>query len=148
MVGCEYLHLFWSGAGRTSQRTAIPGSCQQTHLGISNRVRVWCLCLEWIPRWAVFGWPFLQFLLQVFVPEFPLDNNNSGLKFLRLVGGPISQLRAMSIYWRCLYRFYLPFIGYQLMSSHLVLGTSCFWYFLVATTVSLTPSTTYFCSIS
>jgi hypothetical protein len=30
MVGCEYLHLHWSGAGRTSQGVAIPGSCQQS----------------------------------------------------------------------------------------------------------------------
>jgi hypothetical protein len=36
MVGYEYLHLNWSGAGRTSQETAIPGSCQQVLLGISN----------------------------------------------------------------------------------------------------------------
>ena len=40
MVGCEYVHLYWSGAGRTSQRTAIPGSCQQVLLGISNSVRI------------------------------------------------------------------------------------------------------------
>jgi hypothetical protein len=40
MVGCEYLHLYWSGAGRTSQGTAIPGSCQQALLGNSNSVRV------------------------------------------------------------------------------------------------------------
>jgi hypothetical protein len=36
MVGCEYLHLYYSGAGRASQRTAIPGSHQQAFLGISN----------------------------------------------------------------------------------------------------------------
>ena len=38
MVGCKYLHLYWSGAGRTSQGTAIPGSCQQVLLGISDSV--------------------------------------------------------------------------------------------------------------
>jgi hypothetical protein len=31
---------------------------------------------------------------------FPLDRNNSGLKFLRWIGGPIPPLGAMSIYWR------------------------------------------------
>ena len=36
----------------------------------------------------------------IFVPEFPLDRNNSGLKILMWVGGPIPQLGAMSIYWR------------------------------------------------
>jgi hypothetical protein len=34
------------------------------------------------------------------VPAFPLDKNNSGLKILRRVGGPIRQLGAMSMYWR------------------------------------------------
>jgi hypothetical protein len=29
MVGSKHLHLHWSGTGRTSQGTAIPGSCQQ-----------------------------------------------------------------------------------------------------------------------
>ena len=43
MVGCEYLHLYWSGAGRSSQRIAISGSCQQAFLGISNTVGSWCL---------------------------------------------------------------------------------------------------------
>lgn len=52
MVGCEYLHLYWSGVGRTSQGTAIPGSCQQVLLGISNSVGVWCLQMGWIPGWG------------------------------------------------------------------------------------------------
>ena len=43
MVGCEHLHLYWLGAGRTSQGTVIPGSCQGTLLGISNSVGVLCL---------------------------------------------------------------------------------------------------------
>jgi hypothetical protein len=38
MVVCEYLHLYWSGAGRASQGTATTGSCQQVLLGISNGV--------------------------------------------------------------------------------------------------------------
>jgi hypothetical protein len=35
MFGREYLHLYWSGAGRTSQGTAMPGSCQQVLFGIN-----------------------------------------------------------------------------------------------------------------
>lgn len=50
-------------AGRAAQRTAIPGSCLQAHLGISSSVRIWCLQMEWIVHWAVSGWPFLQPLL-------------------------------------------------------------------------------------
>ena len=38
IVGYEYLHLYLSGAGRTFQGSAIPGSCQQVLLGISNTV--------------------------------------------------------------------------------------------------------------
>ena len=39
MVSCKYLHLYWLGAGRASQGTAIPGSCHQALLGISNSAR-------------------------------------------------------------------------------------------------------------
>jgi hypothetical protein len=46
------------------------------------------------------GWPFLQSLLHIFVPAFPLDRNNSGLKILRWVDGSIPQLGTMPIYWR------------------------------------------------
>ena len=35
----------------------------------------------------------------LFVPAFPFDRRNSGLIFLRWVGGPILQLGAMPIYW-------------------------------------------------
>jgi len=51
MVVCEYLHLYWSGADRTSQGTAVTDPCQQV-LGISNSVRVWCLQMRWISRWG------------------------------------------------------------------------------------------------
>jgi len=40
VVGCEHPHLYWSGASRTSQGTAIPGSCQQELLDISNSVGI------------------------------------------------------------------------------------------------------------
>ena len=68
MVGCEYLHLYWSGHGRTFQGPGIPDFCQQVLLGISNNVWT-CVC-----RWAgslggeVFLWPFLQSLFHFFCP--------------------------------------------------------------------------------
>ncbi|EDL41692.1 mCG148474 [Mus musculus] len=89
MVGCEHPHLYWSGAGRTSQGTAITGSCQQALLGISNSVWVWCLHVGWIPRWGSLWMAFPSVSALFFVPAFPLDRYNSGLKFLRWVGGPI-----------------------------------------------------------
>jgi hypothetical protein len=38
MVGCDYLHLYCLDAGRTSQGTAIEGSCYQALFGISNNM--------------------------------------------------------------------------------------------------------------
>jgi hypothetical protein len=39
MVGTKHLHLHWSGAGRTSQGKATPGSCKQVPLRKSYSVR-------------------------------------------------------------------------------------------------------------
>ena len=64
----------------------MPGSSMRVLLGISNSIWVWCLQMGWIPRWGG--------LCFSFVPVFPLDRDNSGLKFLRWVGGPIPQLEA------------------------------------------------------
>ena len=77
--------------------TAVPGSCQQTLLGISNSV--WFDVCVWVVSLGgvVSEWPFIPSLLHFFVSAFPL-NKNSGLKFLRWVGGPIPQLRAMPIH--------------------------------------------------
>jgi hypothetical protein len=46
---------------------------------------------------AVSGWPFIQSLLQFFffIPEFPLDKNNSELKILRWRADPIPLLGTM-----------------------------------------------------
>ena len=101
MIGCEYLHLYWSGASRTSQGTAIPGSCQQVLLGISNSVGVWCLQMEWIPTWGGLWMAFPTVSAPFFVPAFPLDRSNSGLKILRWLGTPILQPGAGPIDWRC-----------------------------------------------
>jgi hypothetical protein len=43
MLVCKYLHLSQSAAGKTSQKTAMLGSCLQAQHRISNSVRVWCL---------------------------------------------------------------------------------------------------------
>jgi len=40
MVGWEHPHLYLSGSGRASQKTAISGSCDHTLLGICNIVLV------------------------------------------------------------------------------------------------------------
>ena len=40
MVDCEHSHLYWSGSGRITQKTAIPGSSQQVLLVISNSIWV------------------------------------------------------------------------------------------------------------
>jgi hypothetical protein len=47
MVGCEPLHLYWSGSGRASQETAVSGSCQQALLGIHN-----CVFNHWVTSLA------------------------------------------------------------------------------------------------
>lgn len=51
MVGCEYLYLSRSAAGRASQSTAMLSSCQQVQHSISNSDRIWCLPMLWIPSW-------------------------------------------------------------------------------------------------
>ena len=66
MVGCEYLHFYWSSAGRTSQGTAITGTCQQVLLGIRNSVGVWCLRWDGPLCGAVSGQLFLQSLFHFF----------------------------------------------------------------------------------
>jgi hypothetical protein len=80
MIGCEYLHLYWSGAGGTSQETAIPGSCQQVLIGVSNSVGVWYLQMGWIPRRSSLWMAFPSVSLPFLVPIFSLDRNISGLK--------------------------------------------------------------------
>jgi hypothetical protein len=68
-------------------------SCQapvsKHFLASAKSVRVWCLQMEWVPRWVVAVWPFLQSLLQF---AFPWGRNNSVVIFLRWVNGPIPQL--------------------------------------------------------
>ena len=71
MVGCMHLHLYLSGSCRASQGTAIPDSCQQVLLGISNSVWILCLQRGWIPRWGSLWMAFLLISAPFFVPTFP-----------------------------------------------------------------------------
>ena len=56
-----------------------------------------------------------------FVPGFPLDRNNYGLKVLRWVGGPIPSLEPCLSTRGGLFRFYVPTVGHF---DHWVLGAS------------------------
>jgi hypothetical protein len=59
----------------------------------------------------------------IFVPSFPLDKNNSGLKFFSWVGGLIYLLEAMFIHWRWSLQVSSPYCWvFQLMSSPLGSG--------------------------
>jgi hypothetical protein len=98
LVGCEHPHLYWSGSGRASRGTTILGSCQQVFLSISNSFWVWCLQMKWIPRWGSLWMTFPSVSAPLLVHAFSLDKNSSALKFLRWVGGPITQLGAMPIH--------------------------------------------------
>jgi hypothetical protein len=80
MVGCKHLHLYWSGSATSSQETAISGSYHQALLGISNSDWVWWLHMSWIPRWNSLWIGFPSVSAPLFVPVFPLDRSNSGLK--------------------------------------------------------------------
>jgi hypothetical protein len=105
MVGCKYLHLSQSAAGRASQRTAMLASCLQIQYGINNNVRVWCLCMGWIPSWACHRMAFPSVSAPFFIPASPLNRNNSGSKILTWVGDPTPPLGARSIYYRCSLQF-------------------------------------------
>ena len=67
---------------------------------------------------------------QHFVPVFPLERSNSGLKFWRCVGGPIPQLGALPNLWIWSLQVLPPFCwAFQLISSPLGPGSlllSCY----------------------
>jgi hypothetical protein len=98
-VGFKHQHLYWSGTGRASQGTTVPGSCQQALPGISNNVWVWCLQMGWVPRWGSLWMVFPSISAPFFVPAFPLDRSNPGLIFLRWVGGPSFNQVAVPNLW-------------------------------------------------
>ena len=51
-IVCELLPLHLSGSGRASQETSISDSFQQAFLDTSNNAWLWCLYMQWIPRWG------------------------------------------------------------------------------------------------
>ena len=69
---CKHLSLYSSVSGRASEETAVAGSCHQTLLAIFDSVWVWCLYMEWIPRWEFSGWPLLQSQFHSLSPHFLL----------------------------------------------------------------------------
>ena len=74
--------------------------------------------MGWIPRWGSLWMAFPSVSAPLFVPVFPLDRSNSGLKFLRWVGGPIPQLGAMPNLWIWSLQVLSPLCWvFQLMSS-------------------------------
>jgi hypothetical protein len=102
--------LYWSGAGRASQGTAIHYQALVRKLFMVSAIVSGFSAYRWdgSSGGMASGWPFLQSLLHS-VSALPLDKNNSGLKFLRWVGDLVPQLRANEY---GLYRFYLSFVGY------------------------------------
>jgi hypothetical protein len=70
---------------------AIPGSCQQAHLGITNSEGVWCLQMGWIARWSS---PWMLFNLvsaPFFVPAF--------------VHNPLQKMTVFLQKWKLLQKF-------------------------------------------
>jgi hypothetical protein len=84
MVGCKYLHLSQSAAGRASQRTAMLGSCLQAQHSISNSVRVLMPVhgMDSKSDQSLVGHSFN--LCSIFVPAFLLDRSNFGSKMLKM----------------------------------------------------------------
>jgi hypothetical protein len=86
MGSWKYLRVSQSVADRTSQRKALPGSFLDAQYGLSNSVRIWCAHMGWILTWAGHWTVLLSVSAPFFVPAFPLDWNNSGLKILKMSG--------------------------------------------------------------
>ena len=99
---------------------------------------MWWLHLGWISRWGRLCVSFPSVSALLFAPLFPLDRNNSGLKFCRCVCGPIPQLGGGIPNLWIWYQQILPPDSriFQLMSPCGFLGCSWFpgiWDSLVAT---------------
>jgi hypothetical protein len=105
MVGCEYLHLYWSGAGRPSRGQLYQDPVSKHFLASAVVPELWDGSLGGAPS----RWPFHQTLFYFFALSFRLDRYISRLKFFRCMGGPIPQLGAVPIMY---YRLYLHFAGY------------------------------------
>jgi hypothetical protein len=80
IIGYKRPHLYWSGPGRASQETAISGK----HFLPS--------AMGLVSAYGMGLWmAFPSVYAPLFVSVFPLDRRNSGLIFLKCVGGPILQ---------------------------------------------------------
>jgi hypothetical protein len=77
MDDCEHPLLYLSGTGRTSQETAISGSCQQGLVRIHNSVWVWWLYIGWFLRWDSL-WMVIP---SVSAPHFVSVNPSMGILF-------------------------------------------------------------------
>jgi hypothetical protein len=83
MVGSKYLQLSQSVAARASPRTAMPGPSLHTQHDISNSVRIWYVCMGWIPSWDGHREAFLSVSAPhhfFFVPAFPLTQEQFWVK--------------------------------------------------------------------
>jgi hypothetical protein len=67
----------------------------QLEVRIPPYIWIWSLQMGRIPRWGSLWMAFPPLSDPLFVHEFPLDRNNSGLKILRWVGDPIPQPGSM-----------------------------------------------------
>jgi hypothetical protein len=65
----------------------------------------------WILRWGRLWMAFPSIFAPHFVPVFPLDRSNSGIKFLRWVSAPSLKQNLCLTSGYGFYRFSLPFVG-------------------------------------
>lgn len=84
------MHLYWSGFGLGSQGQLYQAPVSKNFL---TSAIVSGFGVRWIPRW---GSPSVSTLL--FVPTFPFDRRNSGVIYLRWVGGSVPQLGAVPVW--------------------------------------------------
>ena len=83
VVGYTYLLMSESATLRSSQRTAMLGSCVQAQPDISNSIRVLGLLMGEIPSWAshLMAFPSVSVLI---LPLHFLHRKNSMSKFLKV----------------------------------------------------------------
>jgi hypothetical protein len=114
MVGFKLSYLYWLGAVRASQETAMPDTCQQVLRGIRKSAWVRCLQMGWIPWWDSFWMAFSSVSAIVSVPTFiSFRQEQFWVKIYERGGWPHPSTGgcAYSIGYG-FYRFYLPFVGY------------------------------------
>jgi hypothetical protein len=75
-----------------SQRTVMLDSLQ-VHLAISNSVKVWCLCLGWIPKWGGLWVAFLSVSAPYFCPCISFRQEQFWVKIFEMSGHPHASTR-------------------------------------------------------